>query len=162
MLKTKKILNSLRKLLQSHSQPVSEIEVTFGNYDQGKVIPEGVPTITTDVCEIGIYNNTYYFTVVLRSELFSKHLFDDVKNLESIHIYGFKNFLEDYYPSDNFSFQKLENQIKSEIYFQIEFIFSVNKIIVKEMFKRYLELQEVFKKYELAVVNQLEVNLLSS
>lgn len=157
-----KILNSLRKLLQSHNQPVSEIKITFGNYDKGEIIEKGVPTITTDLCEIGIYNNTYYFIVVLYSELFSKKRFDEVKDLDGIHIYGFKNFLEDYYSSNNFSFQILENQIKSEVYFQIEFSFSSKEIGAKEMLTKYLELQEVFKNYNLAVVNQLKVNLLVS
>lgn len=161
MLKLEKILKSLKKLLQAHNHPVSEVEITSGNYDRGKLINEGVPTVTTNLCEIGIYNNTYYFTVVLYSDYFSKELFDEVKGLEGIHIYGFKNFLEDYYPSANFSFLKLESQIKDEVYFQIEFNFSFQEINAEEIFAKYSELKKVFQKYNSAVVNQLEINLTS-
>ena len=162
MLKTEQILSSLRKLLQLHNQSVSEIEITFSNYDHGEVIAEGVPTITTDLCEIGIYNDTYYFTVILFSDQFSKQLFDVVKDLKGIHIYGFKNFLVDYYPTSNFSLRELESQIKKEVYFQVEFSFNFKEINTEEMFRKYTELEKVFKKYKSAVVNQLEVNLSSS
>lgn len=155
-MKTKKFLNSLRILLKKYNQPVTELEMTSGNYDdQGKIIGEKIPTLTTDFCEIGVYNNNLYFTVILYSNSFSNKSFSKIKSLDKIHIYGFKNFDEDYYPIKNFSFNNLVNQIKNEIYFQIQFNFEMYNLTPRNIFKRYLEIKKILEKSEAKIVNQM-------
>lgn len=144
-------------LLKEADYPASEIEMTSGNYDDNrKLIEYAVPTITTDFCEIGVYGEkTCYFTVILPSASFSKKLFLLVKNQEGIQIYGFKKFLINYFPVKNFSFGKLEEQINSEKYFQIQLTFNLQLVPLENIFRRYQELKAIFEINNIQVINQM-------
>lgn len=159
-MKDNDFLNNLRTLLQRNNLPVGDIELTSGNYDdKGRLIKEEIPTITTALCEIGIfYNKICYLTLVLSSDSFSKKLFQAVKDIEGAHIYGFKNFLEDYFPS-NLSFEEIDSKIKNENLFQIQVNFDIEKANPEDIFINYRELKSLFNKIDANVVNQLTQDL---
>lgn len=156
-MRNSKFLTSFKELLELKNQPVTEIEMTASNFDDsGKLIKDQVPTLTTNFCEIGIISGEIcYFTIILRSDFFPKPLFDLIQYYEGIHIYGFKNFLKDYYPKNNFSFDKLQEQIKKEPYFQIQFNFNTRELDFEEIFQKYIELKETFSNNEVKVINQM-------
>jgi hypothetical protein len=88
-------IEQLRKLFLGKGEIVGKIEETFGNYNKnGKLIECGVPTTTTEFCEIGNYDDIIYFTFVIYSDSFNKNLFENLKNFSNFQIYGFKNFKE--------------------------------------------------------------------
>lgn len=153
----KNFLDSLRRKLRREGLLVTEIEMTSGNYDDdGNFIKEQVPTLTTDFCEIGVISGkTCYFTVILYSDLCPKSLFDSIKDYKEIHIYGFKSFLEDYYPKKGFSFSKLVEEIKSEPYFQIQFNFNIQRSDFETIFQEYMKLKEIFAGSRVKIVNQM-------
>lgn len=150
------IIIQLRDLLIEGNYKVSEIEMTSGNYDENKeLIRKQIPTLTTDLCEIGVYDETCYFTVILYSNSFSRNVFNAVKIQKGIHIYGFKNFIEDYYPKKHFSYAKLERQIKKEQYFQIQFNFNTKSLTIKKILEEYKKTKKLFEDNKMQVVNQL-------
>lgn len=156
-MKDKEFLEKLKSLLERYNQAVTDIEMTQGNYDtSGKLITEGVPTITTEFCEIGRYQNQItYFTFILYPDSFSKALFQKLKGYKNMHIYGFKNFLEDLYPKKDFSYEEFEKDIRKDKYVQIQFNFDTKHISPQDIFDKYLILIDIFQGNKAHVVEQM-------
>ncbi len=137
-----------------NSQNVSDLEFTTGNYDSnGKLIENKVPTLTTDLCEIGSFNDTCYFTFILDSNSFSQELLDRIKVYDKMHIYGFKDFLTDLYPKRCFSYKKFEGEIRKDAYVQVQFNFEKTK--PKTLLENYLNLKQEFINNNVIVINQI-------
>lgn len=147
-------LEQLRSMLLQKNQTSTEIEMTTGNYDtDGKLIKNEVPTLTTDFCEIGAYNNTCYFTFILDPSSFSQKLLGQIKDYDKMHIYGFKNFLTDLYPKRCFSYKKFDEEIRKDDYVQIQFNFE--NIEPKDILNKYLSLKSIFMNTDATVINQI-------
>ena len=150
-----KSLNKFREFLIKSKISVSELEFTKGNYDHsGNFIKEYLPTITTDFCEIGLYDNKIYFVFIIKSKTFNLELFSKIKYYSNIKIYGFVNFKSTLFPSENFDLDNFIKKIQDDKYLQIQFDF--NDIVISDLFKEYTSIVNVFKKNKTIVVNQLE------
>ncbi|MBU0976213.1 MAG: hypothetical protein ABIE03_05740 [Patescibacteria group bacterium] len=153
-----KNLNKFRELLINSKKSVSELEYTKNNYDHfGNLIEEDLPTITTDFCEIGLYNNEIYFVFVVESKTFNIKLFDKLKNKSNVNIYGFIDFNKTLFPTKDFNFDNFVKEIKNDKYLQIQFDFK--NIDTFDLFKKYSNIVNVFGKNKVVVVNQLKVDL---
>lgn len=151
-------LNSLRGLLFKTNKTISSLEFTKNNYDDfGNLLDNDLPTFTTDFCEIGLSGDEIYFVFIMESKLFNIKLFDELKNKINIKIYGFVDFKNNLFPSDNFNFDVFLNKIREDKYLQIQFSF--NNIQVSNLFKEYCDLVNIFKKNNTKIINQLKVNL---
>jgi len=153
-----KNFNQFRELLIKNKQSVSELEYTKNNYDNGgNLIKEGVPTITTDFCEIGLHDNEIYFVFIINSKTFSLELFDKIKNMPNVKMYGFVDFNKTLYPSNNFNFDNFSKHIQKDKYLQIQFDYK--SVDAGDLLKEYSGLVSVFEKSKITVINQLEVDL---
>lgn len=153
-----KNLNQFRELLIENKKSVSEVEYTKNNYDSGgNLIERDLPTITTDFCEIGLYNGEIYFVFIIDSETFNSELFGAIKNMPNARMYGFADFNKILYPANNFDFDNFIKQIQKDKYLQIQFDFK--DINTFGLFKEYSDLVNIFEKSKAAVVNQLKIDL---
>lgn len=153
-------LNQFRKILIENNKPVSGLEYTKNNYDKtGNLINEELPTITTDFCEIGLYDGEIYLVFIIESKTFNLELFSEVKNKSNVKIYGFVDFNKTLYPVPDFNYEKLIGQIQEDKYLQIQFDFK--NISTFDLFTEYLKMVNVFDKSKVVVVNQLKINLAS-
>ncbi|MCK4650224.1 hypothetical protein KAT36_03240 [Candidatus Pacearchaeota archaeon] len=153
-----KNLNQFREWLIKNKKSVSKLEYTKNNYgNNGNLIEKSLPTITTDFCEIGLYNGEIYFVFVVDSKTFNLELFDKIKNKSNMKIYGFEDFNKTLYPADNFDFTNFIKQIQKDRYLQIQFDYK--KINIFDLFKKYSNLINVFEKSKVVVVNQLKIDL---
>lgn len=149
-----KLIRNIRKTLINKNEPVSEIEMTSGNYDDdGKLINRPIPTITTNLCEIGSYDNVCYFTVILFSGIFSEKLLEALNVYRNIRIYGFKNFSEDLYPIKSFSYKKFEVVITQDKYLQVQFNYDASAEVA-HIIQQYFEINKLFEKMGISVINQ--------
>ena len=156
----KDFLLELKKLLTNGGDKAGEIEMTFGNYThEGVLIKDEIPTLTTDLCEIGVYEDVLYCTYICDTNFYTRKFFDLIVNEPNVAIYGLKNFHETWYPSDGFDSVVFETKLKSESYMQIEFNFSVTKMKPMDIYKKYLKIREVFSKSGMKVVDQLEQDM---
>ncbi|MDO9399330.1 MAG: hypothetical protein Q7T79_01405 [bacterium] len=156
-----KNLNQLHKLLIENKKSVSELEYTKNNYDHfGDLIKEDLPTITTDFCEIGIYDGEIYFVFILDSKTFNLKLFDQLKNKSNVKMYGFVDFNKTLYPVVNFDYDNFVKLIQQDEYLQVQFDFK--NISVSDLFKKYLGLVNIFENNKVIVVNQLKVGLVKN
>lgn len=148
-------LKSFRDILLSNNEVVGELEYTSGNYDdKGNLISDSIPIITTNVCEIGIYNDTIYFTFIILSGDFKKEFFDYLpKNAQ---IYHFKDFNNTLYPKSDFNYSEFEQQLKQDKYLQINFNDKYKEYSVEEIMKKYLGYKDIFIKCDIKPINQLE------
>lgn len=127
--------------------------MTSGNYDEsGGLIEEEIPTITTDLCEIGSYGDVCYFTIILPSHSLDKDLFKKVKNYKNLHIYGLESYKEDYFPREGISFDNLRKELSKEKYAQIQFNFE--ELEADRLLQEYFEVKELFSGIK--VFNQLK------
>lgn len=155
-------IHKFRQILIANSHQVGAIENTTGNCDdQGNIIDQPIPTITTDFCEIGAYNNTIYFTFIVYSNSYTQKLFDEFKNYPNVQFYGFKNFNTTLYPRSNFNYQKFEQTIRQDKYFQIQFNYNLDEQIsnLENLYENYLMICDKIVKGQTDVVNQLMVDL---
>jgi len=151
-------LNQFRELLAKSKKTVSRLEFTQGNYDNsGNLIKKDLPTITTDFCEIGLYNDEVYFVFVVESKTFNVKLFDELKSKSNIKIYGFVDFNKTLFPIENFNLDIFMRGIQKDKYLQIQFDFK--DIDIFDLFEVYFNLVNVFEKNKVIVINQLEVDL---
>lgn len=152
-------LKKLKELLSIDDNSVSDIEMTAGNYDDfGNLIKTDIPTITTDLCEIGIFDNTLYFVVIIFSDTFKKIDFDSLKIFPNIKIYGFKEFKKILYPISGFVYEDFEKEILNDKYLQIQFNYKYNTINEQILFKEYQKTKDFFINSGLKIVNQLNKN----
>jgi hypothetical protein len=151
-------LNKFRELLIKSKKSVSKLEFTKENYDNsGNLIKEDLPTITTDFCEIGLYNNEIYFVFIVESKTFNIELFDELKNKSNVKIYGFVDFNKTLFPVEIFNIDIFMKEVKKDKYLQIQFDFK--EIELFDLFKEYSNLVNVFENNKVVVVNQLDIDL---
>jgi len=154
----KNLLNNLQKLIINDGFKVSDIEYTNNNYDeQGNIIKNPIPNITTDYCEIGLYENIIYFVFIIRSKSFNNLFFKEISKFPNISMYGFRKFKDTLYPKINFNYFDFIKVIKKEEYLQIEFDFQ--NISVFDLYNKYLNLISIFLQDKIEIVNQLKINL---
>lgn len=154
-----KFILRLKEELTNINFNVGEIEFTENNYDNsGDLIDGKIPTITTEHCEIGKYENNCYFVFVIYAESFNKDFFEAIKEYDNIQIYDFINFNKTLYPNKNFDYNNFEKNIKQKKYLQIQFNFndsSVNRLIIN-----YKKIVKRFHENCIKIVNQLKNNLI--
>ncbi|MFH0846305.1 MAG: hypothetical protein V1851_02840 [Patescibacteria group bacterium] len=144
-------IKEIEKII-SRYEKVGEIEFTSGNYNESSLLIEKkIPTITTEFCEIGSYGDTVYFTFVIYSDSYHSELIDILKEFSNFEIYGFKSFL------DNYDLKNLENEVKKEKYFQINFNYSISQDD-KFLSDQYQKIKGILKN-KVEIVNQLEIDL---
>jgi len=149
-------IEKLRLILIDHNEKVSDIEFTTGNYDdKGILINKSIPTITTEFCEIGIYNETLYFVYIIHSKSFNENFFDKIIK-ENVQIYSFKNFKTNLYPQNNFKYANFVKKINNEKLLQIQINFDYNKNTIHDIFKHYKNIKKLFIQNDIKVVNQLK------
>jgi len=150
-------LQQFRMLLIKDNCSVGDIELTPGNYDNfGNLIEIDIPTVTTDLCEIGIFDNSLYFVVIVSSDTFKRFDFDLLKTFSNIKIYGLKEFNRTLYPISNFIYENFERQILNDKYLQIQFDYQYSVINPEDLFKEYKKMKHLFANSELRVVDQLK------
>ncbi len=155
---TIKDLHEFRDLIIKSNTPVSEVEFTKDNYNHGgKLIKKGLPTITTDFCEMGLFNDEIYFVFIIESETFSVGLFDNIKEKSGINIYGYTDFHTTFYPNENLTLNELIEKVQEDKYLQIQFDFQSSDLTY--LFKEYTNLISIFKKNKAVVINQLTTKL---
>lgn len=153
---SKDYLKDLRDTLLSNNEVVGELEYTSGNYDdKGNLIPGSIPTITTNICEIGIYDDTIYFTFIILTSDFKKEFFNYIP--KNVQIYPFKDFKNTLYPKPNFDYSEFEQQIKQDKYLQINFNDNYKEYSIEKIMKKYLKYKEIFIKRDIKPINQLEL-----
>ena len=151
-------LNQFRKILIKNNKSVSKLEYTKNNYDNaGNLIKEELPTITTDFCEIGLYNGEIYLVFILESKTFNSELFSEIKNKSNVKMYGFVDFNKILYPVASFDYNSFIELIKKDKYLQIQFDFK--NITTFDLFTEYTKIVNVFNKCKVVVVNQLKIDL---
>lgn len=132
-----KYIIKLRKELSDSGFKISEIEYTKNNYDNdGNLIDGKIPTITTEHCEIGKYDNNCYFVFVIYAESFNRDFFEIIKKFNNIQIYDFIDFNKTLYPSKNFKYDNFVKNIKQKKYLQVQFNFNnplANQLIIKAL-----------------------------
>ena len=150
-------LSKLRVLIAKNGDPVSDLEMTHGNFDDsGNLIKTGIPTLTTNLCEVGIHNDDLYFVFIINSNTCNKTLFDSLKIFSNIKIYSFKNFKNTLYPVLNFIYENFEKEIIKEKYFQIQFDFDLNIITPDQLHKEYRNIEDIFVNNNTEIINQLK------
>lgn len=151
-------LNQFRKILIENKKSVSELEYTKNNHDNdGNLINEELPTITTDFCEVGLYNEEIYLVFILESKTFNLELFSEIKNKTNVKMYGFADFNKTLYPISDFDYNKFIESVQKDTYLQIQFDFK--NISTFDLFTEYTKIINVFDKCKVAVVNQLKIDL---
>lgn len=152
------IINQFSEILIKNNQVVSEMEFTKNNYDDnGILITESLPTITTEFCEIGLHKNEVYFVFIIESKSFSPIFFSLIKDYNNVKIYGFVDFNKILYPGQSFNLADFAVIIKQDKFLQIEFDYQNQEIF--NLYQDYLNLVDIFTKSKVAIINQLEVNL---
>jgi len=150
----KQLVEDIRNALVSSDETVGEVEYTTGNFDdKSNLIAGSIPTVTTDACEIGIYNTTIYFTFIIFSSDFKKELLDILP--DNVQIYPFKYFNSTLYPKSGFNYSEFEKQLKHDKYLQINFNDNYKDHSVDHIVKKYFEYKELFKKCDIQLINQL-------
>ncbi len=156
MNKNLELIKSLRNLLERNSHQVSEVEMTSGNYDEHGCLMKGeIPTITTGFCEVGAYGEVCYFTIILKSSIFTRKLFDSIAKYPGVQIYGLREFQTNYYPKDNFVYNDFEKQINSEEFMQIQFNFDIINLSPEMIYKKHSEIVSMFKSTGIEAEDQL-------
>ncbi len=157
-MKELEFITALRNLFLEQREKVSDIEMTSGNYDDGGKLIEGlIPTITTEFCEIGSYDNGVYMVCIVHSEDFSRDLFESIKDFSNVLIYGFNEFNTTLYPAPDFAYELFEKKSRQDKYLQIQFDFET---LLPGIFAReYFKIKEVFSKKSQDVVNQLTTDV---
>jgi len=141
------------------NEKVGKIEMTFGNYDDnGELIKGSIPTISTEFCEIGIYEKTVYFVFIIYSDTFNKELFNSLKDFPNIQFYGFKDFKINLYPKPDFNYEEFGEEIKKDKYLQIQFNYNFNEITPELLYKEYLKIKDILIKNKIKIINQLIFN----
>ena|GEM_PF-1567342 len=150
-------LGNLRAFLESQHEAVGQFEYTSGNYDDaGRLIERMIPTITTELCEIGIHGDVLYLVVILPTDRFSKDVFDGVCN-QDIKIYGLKDFKTTLFERGNpASFEGVQRSPHDD-FVQIQFDFPWREMNVEDVGVKYAQVKESFRGAE--VVNQLATRL---
>ena len=153
---SKNYLKDFRSILLSNNEVVGELEYTSSNYDdKGNLIAGSIPTITTNVCEIGIYDDIIYFTFIILSSDFKKEFFNCIP--KNVQIYPFKDFKNTLYSKQDFDYSEFEQQLKQDKYLQINFNDNYKEYSVEKIMRKYLGYKDIFVKCDVKPINQLEL-----
>jgi len=153
------LIKEIRESFIEKGEMIGSFEKTTGNFDKkGNLIEASIPTVTTEFCEIGSYDDIIYFTFVIYSDSYNKKIIGNLRDFSNFQIYGFKNFLENLYPKENFNFKEFERELKKEEYFQINFDYSVEND-VEYLYEQYSKIKNLILDSEVRVVNQLKIDL---
>ncbi|TRZ77229.1 DUF3201 domain-containing protein [bacterium] len=154
-MENKKYLLDFREIFLKNEK-VSELEMTSGNYDdEGKLIEGTIPTLTTEFCEIGVYNKTIYFVFIIHSDTYSKELFNVLKKFSNVKFYGSKDFNDTLYPKSDFQYEEFEEKIKQDKFLQIQFNYDIQEISAKLLYQEYKKIKKIFVEKQVKVVDQL-------
>lgn len=149
-------LQEFKKLLSEDHDRVSDLEMTTGNFDDsGNLIKTDIPTITTDICEVGVYDNTLYCVVIIHSNSFTESTFNILKKLPNIKIYGFQDFNKTLYPTADSTYKKIEQEILNDKYLQIQFNYNYESITPRGLLEEYKKIKNILISSGLDIVNQL-------
>ena len=149
-------LDKFRNILIAKGHLVSKLEYTTDNYDnQGNLIIDRLPTLTTDYCEIGVHNDELYFVFIIKSKSFNDKLFSSIKNMNNLWIYGFEDFKQNLYPKTDFNHKIFLTQVDEDEFLQIQFDYK--NIDLNELYTNYCKLIDIFNETKIVVVNQLNV-----
>jgi hypothetical protein len=150
------LIKELRGLLMDEGIPVGEIEMTSGNYDDnGNLIKGKIPTITTDLCEIGSYENKIYFVIIVLSESFSEKDLNDLGEISGMSIYPLRDFNSNLYPVPGFNYDNFRKEISGDKYLQIQFEYDTGEKDARRSFKEYQKIKDVIANSDLKVFDQL-------
>lgn len=153
-----KFIIKLKKELSDLNINVGEIEYTENNYDNdGKIINEKIPTITTEYCEIGMYDDNCYFVFVIYAKSFNVDFFEVIKRYKNIQVYDFIDFNKTLYPDKDFDYNNFEKNIQQKKYLQIQFDF--NNPSIDESIIDYRKIVKNFSENNIQIVDQLSVDL---
>lgn len=156
--KTVLILEGFADELREIGEQVGDLEYTDNNYsNSGLLITEKIPTITTSYCEIGLFDSSVYFVYIIEARHFSKKLFTLAKDAPGVSIYGFKNFLKNLYPNENFNYGDFLKEIAKDKYLQIQF--DIKSINLVKLLAGYIAMKSIFKECGVLPVDQLKNDL---
>lgn len=145
-------LIDLKQKLGEKGFQSGEIEFTTENYNENTTrIEESIPTIVTEIGEIGIIDKNYYLVIITRSSKLTKRLVNKLKNLKPNSIYGFDNFLND------LSLDQVLNKNLDEEYLQFQFNFKMNS--ANRLFDIHNTLQDINYNCKF-IVNQITYNII--
>lgn len=116
-----------------------------------------MPTITTDFCEVGLYNGEIYLVFIIESKTFNSKFFGKIKNKSNVKMYGFIDFNNILYPVSDFNYDNFFESIQQDKYLQIQFNFK--NISTFDLFTEYINIINIFDKNKITIVNQLKVDL---
>jgi len=144
----------IQKKFKQQKLPASKIEYSAENYDdQGKLIGECLPNITTEYAEIGAYAQIIYIVFIIVTSSFNEKFFKAIINYKP-QLYKFKDFKKNLYPKDNFEFSKFILDFQKEKWGQNQFNFDLDSS-PQTIYDKYLELISIFNKYNIKVIDQL-------
>lgn len=150
-------LKNVKEILVENNILSSDLEMTSGNCkDSGEEIREQIPTITTSLCEIGIFDDALYLVVILHSNMLTRKTFDTLESFKNIQLYGFKDFKKTLYPIPDFDYTMFEKELLKDKYTQVQFTFPFHELTPKSLFEEYVKIQRVFLEQNLNVVNQIK------
>ena len=148
-----KVILRIKKFLEGEGIMCGNLEYTSGNYDNDEQeILEKVPTITCELGEIGIVNNSIYLTIIFPKASLSQELLNIVKEYEGTSIYPFINFKKTLYPSETNSLEYVKEGLEKEEYFQVNMGF---KRYVQNIVKQILLLKKILDERDIKYINQL-------
>lgn len=151
-----KFLEEFKHLIINGGGYADNLEWTSNNLDNyGNLISSKIPTITTDLCEIGIYKNNLYLVFIILTKNYNKTLFDSIKNFPNIQIYGFKNPKITLYPTLNFNYNYFKKEIEKDKYLQFQFDYNTNTLTPQKLYKEYKKIKDIFIIAKVKIVNQL-------
>lgn len=152
-------IKKLKEIIAKNNEKISELEYTTGNYDNGVLIKKGVPTITTEYCEIGIIDSNMYFVYIILSNSATKKLIKLLSNYTNVQIYGFKFFNNNFFPKNNFVWEDFKEKLKKEKYTQIQFNYSAIKLNPQKVYLEYIKINNLLSSSGLQTINQLKTKL---
>lgn len=148
-----KLLN-IKQILEKKKIGCSNLEYTSGNYtDKGEKILEKVPTITCELGEIGIIDDTLYLTVILPKSSLSESLLNIVKRYKSVNLYPFIDFKRTLYSSKTNSLKYIKQGLIDEKFFQINIEFGKDD----NNFSKFIQiLRKKLIEEKIEYINQLK------
>ena len=156
----KKRLLRIRNELIRKGIDCGNLEYTSGNYtDKGEKILEKIPTITCELGEIGMIDDTLYLTIIFPKSSLSENLLNIVKKYKSVNIYPFIDFKKTLYPSKTNNLEYIKHGLINEKFFQINMGFDEKN---DNNFAKFVQtLRKKLTEEKIEYINQLkDFNLL--
>ena len=143
----------LQRHLNKSNFEVSKVEYTTGNYDEkGHLIKKKIPTITSEVGEIGVINGSYYLVLIFERNKLTKEFLTTLYQISECKIYGFKDFMK------NLDLEAIFQEDLDESYIQIQF----DGITTKQnhfLVELHYKFRKHFGEYGIYPINQIHKNM---